>query len=276
MNAGLTAMLLPGPRLKGGKPLDISCPMSEDQSALLAILEQRRRQLQGEIERHTQHLYDSRIDFDSYHNKMTALQKKVAALNLAYYAKLPLDARLLSATATDSPGSKINALVEHVADIWQTTARERSTQLIFCDLPGLPTPWGYSLFQDIFDKLVERGLPRAEVVCVAKASSVGQKHTCFEKAREGTVRVLLGSTESMGIGTRIGNRLVALHHLDVPWLEDGYRRVTQREGRILHCENTHKEVAIYRYMSEGTADACLWEAHDRKTQFIDQLMAGGG
>ena len=185
--------------------------------------------------------------------------------------KLALDARLLSATAEDFPGSKINALVDNVAAIWQRTAATRGTQMIFCDMGVNPTPWGYSVYDEIIGKLVARGIPREQIAAIGDADTDAKKQALFEQVRNGTVRVLIGSTQKMGTGTNVQKRLVALHHLDAPWKP---AEVEQREGRILRQGNENQEVAIYRYVTEGSFDAYMWQALETKARFIAQVMTG--
>ncbi len=243
----------PRPRLKGGKPIIISCPMSEAQRALQAEVEQRGDRLRNE-------------DVDPGEDNVMAINTDCR--------KLALDARLLSATATDCPGSKINALVENVADIWQRTAPERSTQLICCDMGVHPTAWGYSVYQEIIDKLVAHGLPRAEIATLGEANTVTKKQALFEQVRHGTIRVLLGSTPKLGTGTGVENRLVALHHLDVPWKPDALAEIAPRDTGILSPKNTNEEVAIYRYMTEGSVDTYLWQTLETKARFHAQRKTG--
>src|SRR5678815_2130732 len=148
--------------------------------------------------------------------------------------KLALDARLLSATAEDFPDAKINALVANVTAIWQRTAVTRSTQLIFADLGVNATPWGYSVYQDVIAKLVQRRIPRQDIATIGDADTDAKKHVLFEQVRQGTVRILLGSTPKMGTGTNVQTRLVALHHLDAPWKP---AEIEQRDGRIVRQHN---------------------------------------
>jgi hypothetical protein len=178
---------------------------------------------------------------------------------------------MLSASGHDFAGSKVNALVERVAAIWERTKGVRGTQMIFCDMGVHPTPWGYSVYDEITDKLVERGIPRNEIAAVGEADSDAKKQALFERVRQGSVRVLIGSTQKMGTGTNVQKRLVALHHLDAPWKP---AEVEQREGRILRQGNENAEVAIYRYVTEGSFDAYMWQALETKARFISQVMAG--
>src|SRR5262249_5805373 len=185
--------------------------------------------------------------------------------------KLALDARLLSDNAPDFPGSKINALAENVTRIWRDTSDRHLTQLVFCDMGVHPTPWGYSAYDDVIAKLVARGIPRAAIATTGDADSDARKQALFERVRGGQVRVLIGSTQKMGTGTNVQKRLVALHHLDAPWKP---AEVEQREGRILRQKNENKEVAIYRYVTEGSFDAYMWQALETKARFISQVMTG--
>jgi hypothetical protein len=178
---------------------------------------------------------------------------------------------MLSAEAPDFPGSKVNALVEKVVAIWNKTEATRGTQMIFCDMGVHTTPWGYSAYDEIIEKLVARGIPREQIGRVGDADSDAKKQALFEKVRSGQVRGLLGSTQKMGTGTNVQKRLVALHHLDAPWKP---AEVEQREGRILRQGNENEEVAIYRYVTEGSFDAYMWQALETKARFIAQVMTG--
>ena len=185
--------------------------------------------------------------------------------------KLATDARMLSPTAADFPESKVNRLVENVVSIWNRTAPTRGTQMTFADMGVNPTPWGYSPYEDIIHKLVAHGIPREQIAAIGDAESDAKKQALFEKVRQGSVRVLIGSTQKMGTGTNVQKRLVALHHLDAPWKP---AEVEQREGRILRQGNQNEEVAIYRYVTEGSFDAYMWQALETKARFINQVMTG--
>ena len=178
---------------------------------------------------------------------------------------------MLTASAEDFPGSKINAMVENAAAIWRRTASTRGTQMIFCDMGVNPTSWGYSVYDEIIEKLVARGIPREQIAAIGEADSDAKKQSLFERVRNGSVRVLIGSTQKMGTGTNVQKRLVALHHLDAPWKP---AEVEQREGRILRQGNENEEVAIYRYVTEGSFDAYMWQALETKARFIGQVMTG--
>src|SRR5207244_3225852 len=163
------------------------------------------------------------------------------------------------------------ALVENVAVIWQRTAETRATQMVFCDLGVHPMPWGFSVYEEIISKLQARGIPRPEIAVMGDAESDAKKQALFERVRSGQVRVLLGSTTKMGTGTNVQKRLIALHHLDAPWKP---AEVEQRDGRILRQGNANAEVAIYRYVTEGSFDAFLWQALETKARFISQVISG--
>ena len=182
--------------------------------------------------------------------------------------KLALDGRMLHGQE-DFPGSKVNALVRGVMDTWRKS--ERNTQMIFCDMGVHPTPWGFSAYDEVAGKLAESGIPRHQIAIMGDADTDAKKQALFEKVRQGTVRVLIGSTAKMGTGTNVQKRLVALHHLDAPWKP---AEVEQREGRILRQGNQNKDVAIYRYVTEGSFDAFMWQALETKARFIAQVMSG--
>jgi len=241
---------LPRPRLEGGKAITVACPMSEQQAQLQQQLVERYDRLRSQK-------VDPRVD--------NALAITTDG------RKLALDARLLSATAEDFPASKINALVEKVAAIWERSTAYRGTQMVFCDMGVNDTPWGYSVYDDIIGKLASKGIPRGQIAAIGDADSDAKKQSLFEKVRNGSVRVLIGSTQKMGTGTNVQKRLVALHHLDAPWKP---AEVEQREGRILRQGNECEEVAIYRYVTEGSFDAYMWQALETKARFISQVMTG--
>ena len=241
---------LPRPALEGGKPHVIACPMSEEQAALQ----------QGLIAR-----------YDRLRSQKVDPREDNALAITTDGRKLALDARLLSSTAADVPGSKINAMADKVAAIWEKTAPARGTQMIFCDMGVNPTAWGFCVYDEIVEKLAARGIPRGEIATIGEADSDAKKQALFDRVRSGSVRVLIGSTAKMGTGTNVQKRLVALHHLDAPWKP---AEVEQREGRILRQGNGNQEVAIYRYVTEGSFDAYMWQALETKARFISQVMTG--
>ena len=143
--------------------------------------------------------------------------------------------------------------------------------MVFCDMGVHPTPWGFSAYDEVAAKLEKSGIPRHQVAIMGDADTDAKKQALFEKVRQGTVRVLIGSTAKMGTGTNVQKRLVALHHLDAPWKP---AEVEQREGRILRQGNQNKEVSIFRYVTEGSFDAFMWQALETKARFIAQVMSG--
>jgi len=241
---------LPRPALQGGKPIVIACPMSDEQSALQQELVQRYERLRSSR-------VDPRVD--------NALAITTDG------RKLATDARMLSETAHDFPESKINRLVENVATTWRQTAATRGTQMIFADMGVNPTAWGYSPYSEIIEKLIAAGVPAGQIAAIGDAESDAKKQALFEKVRQGSVRVLIGSTQKMGTGTNVQKRLVALHHLDAPWKP---AEVEQRDGRILRQGNENKDVAIYRYVTAGSFDAYMWQALETKARFIGQVITG--
>lgn len=241
---------LPRPKLEGGKPKVVASPMSDEQFDLQQELVERYDRLRSEK-------IDPRID--------NALAITTDG------RKLATDARMLSADAPDFAESKINKLVDNVADIWQRTKDTRGTQLIFSDFGVNPNDWGYSPYSQVISKLIERGIPASEIASIGEAETDAKKQALFEKVRNGTVRILIGSTQKMGTGTNVQKRLVALHHLDAPWKP---AEVEQRDGRILRQGNQNKEVGIYRYVTEGSFDAYMWQALETKARFIGQVITG--
>ena len=143
--------------------------------------------------------------------------------------------------------------------------------MIFSDMGVNPTDWGFSAYTDVIRKLVARGIPREQIATMGDAESDAKKQALFDKVRNGTVRILIGSTQKMGTGTNVQKRLVALHHLDAPWKP---AEVEQRDGRILRQGNLNEEVAIYRYVTAGSFDAYMWQALETKARFISQIMTG--
>ena len=154
-------------------------------------------------------------------------------------------------------------------EIWQRTATERSTQMVFCDLSTPKDNGEFSVYNDIRDKLLALGIPEEEIAFIHNAKSESQKKDLFGKVRSGQIRVLLGSTQKMGAGTNVQRRLIALHHLDCPWRPSDLQ---QREGRIIRQGNENLEVDIYSYVTEGTFDAYLYQLVENKQKFIAQIM----
>ena len=181
--------------------------------------------------------------------------------------KLGLDQRVVNPLLPDADGTKVNRCVDNVFRIWQEGADKKLTQLIFCDLstPGK----GFNIYDDIKKKLVARGVPVSEIAFIHTADTDMKKKELFAKVRSGNVRVLLGSTAKMGAGTNVQDRLVALHDLDAPWRPGD---LEQRKGRIARQGNMNETVHVYRYVTENTFDAYLWQTLENKQKFISQIM----
>ena len=183
--------------------------------------------------------------------------------------KLALDQRLVNPMLPSDPNSKAAKCAENVFEIWQRTADQHSTQMIFCDLSTPKDDGTFSVYDDIHAKLLELGVPENEIAFIHNAKSEVQKKDLFGKVRSGQVRILLGSTQRMGAGTNCQQKLIALHHLDCPWRPSDLQ---QREGRIIRQGNENPEVDIYSYVTEGTFDAYLYQLVESKQKFISQIM----
>ena len=173
--------------------------------------------------------------------------------------KCALDQRLLNDMLPDEADSKVNRCAKNAYDIWEETAEKKSTQLIFCDLSTPKNDGTFNVYDDIREKLVEKGIPREEIAFIHEAGTEAKKAELFAKVRAGQVRILLGSTPKLGAGTNIQDRLIALHHLDCPWKPSD---LEQQEGRILRQGNQNEKVKIFRYVTENTFDAYMWVRHE--------------
>ena len=183
--------------------------------------------------------------------------------------KLALDQRLMNEFLPDSDTGKSAACAQNVFDIWQRTREQHSTQMVFCDLS---TPHGdgkFNVYDDVRDKLIAKGIPTDEIAYIHSANTEVQKKELFGKVRSGQIRVLIGSTQKMGAGTNVQQKLLAEHHLDCPWRPSDLQ---QREGRIIRQGNENPEVEIYSYVTEGTFDAYLYQLVESKQKFIGQIM----
>lgn len=183
--------------------------------------------------------------------------------------KLALDQRMLNDMLPDFEGSKINACVDNVYRIWNENSAKKSAQLIFCDLSTPKNDGTFSVYNDIRKKLIERGIPESEVKFIHEADTDVKKKDLFQKVRKGEVRVLIGSTQKMGAGTNVQDRLIALHDVDCPWRPSD---LEQRAGRIIRQGNSNPEVEIYRYVTEQTFDAYLYQLVEGKQKFASQIM----
>ena len=183
--------------------------------------------------------------------------------------KCALDQRLLNDMLPDEADSKVNRCAKNAYDIWEETAEKKSTQLIFCDLSTPKNDGTFNVYDDIRENLVEKGMPREEIAFIHEAGTEAKKAELFAKVRAGQVRILLGSTPKLGAGTNIQDRLIALHHLDCPWKPSD---LEQQEGRILRQGNQNEKVKIFRYVTENTFDAYMWQILENKQKFISQIM----
>jgi N12 class adenine-specific DNA methylase len=242
---------LPVPEIQGGKAAVIRAPSTPELKELVAALVKRADAIRNR---------EVRPDEDNM-LKITTEGRKAA-----------LDLRILNRHATDHPDSKVNLAVQKIFEVWKSTSSDRSAQLVFCDL-STPSkfPNKFSVYTDIKKKLIQAGVPENEIAFIQDYDSDSQKHTLFKDVRSGKVRILMGSTQKMGAGTNVQERLVALHHLDAPWRPAD---VEQREGRILRQGNKNSAVQIYRYVTEGSFDAYMWQTLETKARFINQVMTG--
>jgi len=183
--------------------------------------------------------------------------------------KLALDQRLINDMLPDEENSKSTTCVDKAFEIWENTKEQKSAQLIFCDLSTPKGDGTFNVYEDIRDKLIERGVPKEEIAFIHDANTELRKAELFAKVRSGQVRFLLGSTAKMGAGTNVQDRLIALHHLDVPWRPSD---IEQQEGRILRQGNLNPKVKIFRYVTEGTFDSYSWQLIENKQKFIGQIM----
>ena len=240
---------LPRPALENGKPGIVAAPASPELKAFIRTLTERAERLKKER-------VDPAVDNML---KITGEGRKAA-----------LDMRLVDPTTAPLGETKTDLAVARIGKIWQATQSERCTQLVFSDL-STPDPQRFNIYDDVRSKLISAGIPAGEIAFIHDAETDTAKKLLFDAVNAGRVRVLIGSTEKMGAGTNVQRRLVALHHLDAPWRP---RDIEQREGRILRQGNANKEVQIYRYVTEGSFDAYMWQTLETKARFIHQVMRG--
>ena len=205
------------------------------------------------------------------HNRMVSSTEDNMLLITNDGRKAALDQRLVDIGLGDYDGSKVNTCVQNVYEIWEKFADKKAAQLVFCDLSTPKDDGSFNVYDDIREKLVAKGVPRDEIAFIHEANTDAKKAALFAKVRTGQIRVILGSTSKMGAGTNIQDRLVALHHLDVPWRPSD---VEQQEGRILRQGNMNDTVRIFRYLTEETFDAYMWQILENKQRFIGQVMTG--
>ncbi len=183
--------------------------------------------------------------------------------------KLALDQRMIDPMLPDDPNSKVNACIDNVYRIWEDYADTKAAQLVFCDLSTPKNDGTFNVYDDMREKLIARGIPAEQIRFIHEATTDAQKKELFAKVRSGEVRVLLGSTQKMGAGTNVQNRLIAIHNLDCPWRPSD---LEQRQGRIERQGNMFPEVKVYRYVTEQTFDAYLYQLVESKQKFISQIM----
>ena len=237
------------PELDGGKPTIRNAPGSPELKEFVDGLARRAEALRhGRIDPREDNML-----------KITSEGRKAA-----------LDLRLMKPGLPDDPQSKVNLAVEKIHQIWEATKADRSAQLVFCDL-STPQDKGFSVYRDAADKLQRLGIPQNEIAFIQDYDADNAKLALFRAVRSGKVRILFGSTQKMGSGTNVQERLIALHHLDAPWRPAD---VEQREGRILRQGNKNLVVQIYRYVTEGSFDAYMWQTLETKAKFIAQVMSG--
>ena len=183
--------------------------------------------------------------------------------------KLALDQRLMNPMLPDDENGKVSACAKNVFEIWQKTAEQKSTQMVFCDLSTPHNDGNVNVYDGIRDKLLDMGIPKDQIAYIHNAASEAQKKELFGKVRSGEIRVLIGSTQKMGAGTNVQKKLIALHHVDCPWRPSDLQ---QREGRIIRQGNENPEVEIYTYVTENTFDSYLYQMVEGKQKFIGQVM----
>ena len=183
--------------------------------------------------------------------------------------KLALDQRMMNPMLPDEEGSKVNACVNEVYRIWEENSDKRLTQLLFCDLSTPKGAGEFSVYTDIRQKLIERGIPESEIKFIHEADTETKKQELFKKVRRGEVRILMGSTQKMGAGTNVQNKIIASHDLDCPWRPAD---LEQRAGRTVRQGNENPKVGLYRYVTEGTFDAYCWQLVEGKQKFASQIM----
>ena len=183
--------------------------------------------------------------------------------------KCALDQRLLNELLPDAEKSKVNTCVENAFQVWEEGKADRTTQLIFCDLSTPKGDGTFNVYDDVRNKLAARGIPKEEIAFIHEYNTEAKKAELFAKVRAGQVRILMGSTPKLGAGTNVQDRLIALHHLDCPWKPSD---LEQQEGRILRQGNQNDKVKIFRYVTENTFDAYMWQILENKQKFISQIM----
>jgi hypothetical protein len=240
---------LPRPAVTTGKPQVIAASASEALKDYIKTLTERAEQLRS---RRVDPSVDNML-------KITGDGRKAA-----------LDMRLADPLADNHGDTKLGRAIDRIRAVWEATRNERSTQLVFCDL-STPGPARFNVYEEVRSRLIAAGISKSEIAFIHDADTDAAKMNLFNAVNAGRVRILIGSTEKMGAGTNVQRRLRALHHLDAPWRP---RDIEQREGRILRQGNLNDEVEIYRYVTEGSFDAYMWQTLETKARFIQQVMTG--
>lgn len=241
---------LPVPKLRGDKPRIVACPASKALKAFVQTLVQRAEAIRsGRVKPQDDNMLTITTDG----------------------RKAALDFRLVAANAPFDQNGKVAACLREVLAVRERSHAFRGAQLVFCDMSSPKAGKGFSVYDDLKARLIEAGVEEREIAYVHDAETDAQKATLFKAVREGRIRVLLGSTAKMGIGTNVQTRLCALHHLDAPWRPCD---VEQREGRILRQGNECEDVEIFRYVTEGSFDSYMWQTLETKARFIAQVMKG--
>jgi N12 class adenine-specific DNA methylase/predicted RNA methylase len=238
------------PELESGKPIAVTASPSVEQKAFICGLASRAEDVRKRLVK-------------PHEDNMLAI--------VSDGAKCAIDMRLIDPTSEDFEGSKLNACVRNVFEIWAKTLDTRATQIVFCDI-GVHERAGFSVYSDIVRKLIDRGIPPQEIAVAQDFSTDAQIAALDRSFNAGRIRVLLGSTAVLGIGRNVQKRLLAWHHLDVPYRAD---EVEQRDGRGIRHGNTHRVVSCYRYVTEGSFDAYKWQTVERKARFTAQFRRNG-
>lgn len=254
----LMAMFKEVADIKTADMLDLKVPKAEYETIVTMPTEEQREVLKGISER-ADRVRDRRVEPEVDNMlKITNDGKKLA-----------LDQRLINPLLPDDPDSKVNVCVKNIYSIWDKTRDNRSTQLVFSDMSTPKNDGSFNVYDDIKEKLLDMGVPEKEIAFIHDANTEKQKDELFSKVRKGNVRILLGSTQKMGTGTNVQERLIATHDLDVPWRPAD---LEQRAGRIVRRGNRNDKVKIFRYVTENTFDSYLWQTIENKQKFISQIM----
>ena len=204
-------------------------------------------------------------------NCKTSSDCYLSVFKLTHEAKLlAIDPRLLYPDAPNYPDSKLNVCIRNIYDVWEETKKKKLTQIMFSD-SGTPKPDAFNVYDETRSELIRMGVPAEEIAFIHDCKTDAQREALFEKVRAGEVRLLLGSTQKLGMGTNVQDRLYAIHHLDVPWRPSD---ITQRNGRGKRQGNMNPTIRILQYVTKGTFDSYLWQIQEQKLRFITQVMTG--